>query len=1117
MLRCRKILKAIQEQRLAYGLLAMMLLLTFVAWLGSSSIVRSNAQERFDHQAEEIATALSSRLLAYETILRSGAGLFNASHRVSRDEWKQFVADLDLQHAYPGAQGLGFSLLIEPGRLEQHVQEIRQEGFPDYVVRPATPRDIYSSIIYLEPFDWRNQRAFGYDMFSEPIRRAAMEQARDTGRPTLSGRVTLVQETDQEIQYGFLMYMPVYKPGFPVATIEERRTAILGFVYSPFRVKDFMHGILGAGHQHIEMLLSDISADAHENLLHQSGHAAPGILSDYFGNNLQTEARIPAGQRVWHLVLKAQPEYLPISERLRPRVIAIGGTVVDVFIFLLVLSVLRQRRQLEGLSLQLKAQLDESEERYGALFFDASTSMILIDAKSGAILDANPAAQNFYGYSLSAFQQLTLFDINERQADAVRAEMQQIIESCPDCLYSTHRLADGNRREVEIRPGSFRHRGMLVLYAIIHDITERKQQEQELREERQRLSNVIRGTASGTWEWNVVTGAVKFNERWAQIIGYSLAELEPVSIETWSRFAHPDDLLISNEKLRAHFAGEVEQYECEVRMRHRDGRWIWVLDSGKVIGWTAGRQPLMMYGTHQDITTRKAVEEKLHESEQLLRSAMDTIGEPFAIFDPEDRLAYYNDEFCQMFGTLAPVMEVGRRFEEIIREGAEHDLYLDARNRIEDWISERLASHRQGDTEIIFQLSGGRWLKARERRTPTEHIVSFWVDVTELYQAKEAAEAANRAKSQFLATMSHEIRTPMNGILGMAQVLSMPDLSYEERNDCVNTLLRSGGTLLALLNDILDLSKIEADRLEINTIGFSPAALINETVELFAAAAHSKQLVIRSVLSLPIEAHFLGDANRIKQMLSNLIGNAIKFTPNGEIKVDVALVADDGLEMLEFSVTDSGAGIPEDKIPLLFQPFTQVDGTVTRQHGGTGLGLSIVRKLAELMGGCAGVSSTYGQGARFWFRIPAKTLAAESADRTQGEFVDKATSRLEGRVLVVDDNRIHRQVTVAALSKLGLRTDVAEDGKQALDAVMAGKAFDLILMDISMPTLDGYQATQQIREWQRAKGARLVPIVAVTAEALAEERARCLEIGMDGFLTKPVNFAGLYEILAKKS
>ncbi|MBK9312285.1 MAG: PAS-domain containing protein [Rhodocyclaceae bacterium] len=357
----------------------------------------------------------------------------------------------------------------------------------------------------------------------------------------------------------------------------------------------------------------------------------------------------------------------------------------------------------------------------------------------------------------------------------------------------------------------------------------------------------------------------------------------------------------------------------------------------------------------RSLTAQATAEAASARSQAMLRSAVDTIGEAFVIYDENDRLAYFNEEYLNYYRTSTDLLVPGRSFEEIIRAGAERGQYKEAIGRIDQWVANRLAAHQSGDSDLIQSLDDGRWLRIRERKTPEGYIVGFRIDITELYKAKEAAEAANIAKSRFLATMSHEIRTPMNGILGMAQMLLMPTLTEQERHDYARTILASGQTLLALLNDILDLSKIEAGKLDLIAADADPGRIVTETAGLFAGAAQTKGLSIDATWRGPKGQQYRLDPTRLRQMLSNLISNAIKFTAAGAVRIEATEVEQrDGQALLEFAVIDSGIGISDEKQALLFKPFSQADDSITRQFGGTGLGLSIVRSLARMMGVTSG-------------------------------------------------------------------------------------------------------------------------------------------------------------------
>ncbi len=380
--------------------------------------------------------------------------------------------------------------------------------------------------------------------------------------------------------------------------------------------------------------------------------------------------------------------------------------------------------------------------------------------------------------------------------------------------------------------------------------------------------------------------------------------------------------------------------------------------------------------------------------------------------------------------------------------------------------------------------------------------------IEEMQRLTDAAEAANHAKSKFLATMSHEIRTPMNGILGMAQLLMMPNTTPEENKEFARTILNSGQTLLTLLNDILDLSKIEAGKIELQTAVFSPHEIVQAVGRLYGEVAHAKHLAIRLDTGGLEARQYWGDALRIRQMLTNLVSNALKFTQEGSIRLEVREIERrDNVATLEFSVCDTGIGIPSATQSELFKPFKQLDASTTRAYGGSGLGLSIVRNLAELMQGETGLDSSPGQGSSFWFRLrlPCAPDAIRIKLPAQAQpAADAEPPEAHGHILVVEDNLTNRKVVEAMLRKQGYRVDAVEHGQAALEFIERQRP-DLVLMDVQMPVMDGCDATREIRRQEAASGMPRLPIVALTAGAFSEDRDNCLAAGMDDFLTKPVD------------
>jgi PAS domain S-box-containing protein len=509
-------------------------------------------------------------------------------------------------------------------------------------------------------------------------------------------------------------------------------------------------------------------------------------------------------------------------------------------------------------------------------------------------------------------------------------------------------------------------------------------------------------------------------------------------------------------------------------------------------------------------------------SERSLQTIVETEPECVKVVAPDGTVARMNRAGLDMVEAERPEQVIGHPVMGLIAP---------------EWREEFQALHRRvisGEActlefEIVGLKGGHRWLEThavplRDTNGQVSGHLAVTRDVTQRRQTEDAlreatrkAEAANIAKSRFLATMSHEIRTPLNGILGMAQLLLVPGLREDEREDCVRTILGSGQTLLTLLNDILDLSKVDAGKLSLSSEAFSPAELIEATIALHGEAAESHGISLTGTWGGPATQWYRGDPVRIRQMLSNLVSNAIKFTDAGSVRVEGREASrSEGKATLVFEVADTGIGIPEDQRNQLFQPFTQLDGTATRRHGGTGLGLSIVRRLAEMMGGSVGVESIEGQGSTFRFSILidlADVATPVPTDDVANPGV--APSIPSARILVVEDNDTNRLVVETYLRKHGYTVLSATDGRAALDLVSGGTRPHLILMDCQMPVMDGFAATEAIRAWENETGSPRLPIVALTAGAFQEDRQRCMACGMDDFLTKPITFATLEAMLIK--
>jgi PAS domain S-box-containing protein len=531
-------------------------------------------------------------------------------------------------------------------------------------------------------------------------------------------------------------------------------------------------------------------------------------------------------------------------------------------------------------------------------------------------------------------------------------------------------------------------------------------------------------------------------------------------------------------------------------------------------------------GVTRDITRLKQAEEQGLNAREVLAKLVDAVPDPIFVKDDAHRYMLVNDAACAFFG----------RPREALLGKSDHDFFPKEEADVfwakddeafaagVDIVNEESCS-AGGDTRTVST-------KKRSIRLPDgrQVLVGVLRDITDLKQrqrelsiAKEAAEAGSRAKSEFLARMSHEIRTPMNGVLGMTEILRGTPLTREQRG-FLDTVHGSGVALLRIINDILDFSKVEAGRLELDEVDFILAECIGDTVDLLRGRAAAKRLPIAVKIAEGLPRVFRGDSARLRQILMNLVGNAVKFAERGAIVIRVDRAAGPGdAGMLRFEVSDEGIGVAPDAQAQIFDAFAQADGSTSRRYGGTGLGLAICRQLVHLMGGMIGVDSQPGQGATFWFTlrleassgaVPVGGASVSSVAAADTPHDAPALDASGVRVLLAEDNPVNRQVALAMLRSLGLAADTAVNGREAVEAT-ARQAYDLVLMDCQMPELDGFAATAAIRLRDAAAGSARVPIVALTANAMTGDREACIAGGMDDYLSKPFTRAQLQEMLHK--
>jgi len=960
----------------ALALLVATLAVTLIISLYFKASAEATAGLEFNFACDAIQLNIADRLAANAQVLRSGAALFNVSDTVSREAWRTFIAGLQIELQLPGIQGVGFAQLVPRGQLVRHIQEIRGQGFPDYQLRPPGEREVYSSIIYLEPFSDRNLRAFGYDMLTERVRREAMERSRDENVPVLSGKVVLVQETGQDVQAGTLMYVPVYRHGMPVETVGQRRAAILGWVYSPYRMADLIRGTLQGWDERdllINLQVYDGDVVSTDSLLYDSRGAAGKTPASHPQVSRLTPVDF-TGRR-WTLSFTQAGGLASTADYGIVWFVVACGIIISLLLFGLMLSLLNTSGNARRMAGQLTADLRESEEKYSVVFNNEIYATCIFDLETRRVLDFNGAFVRLYGYSREELLAgMSIYDLST-EVDATDDSLERATSAGSILIPVRHqRKKDGTVFPVEIVGGPYLWRGRKVMFSLAHEITDRVKAEEALKQTWDRLSMATRVAGVGIWDYDVIENKLVWDDKMFALYGITPDQFGG-AYDAWRAGLHPEDRQRGDDEIQLALRGE-KDFDTEFRVAWPDGSTHHIRAYANVQRDGEGRA-VRMTGTNWDITPQK-----------------------------------------------------------------------------------------QAERELIL--------------------------------SREEAYRANRAKSEFLSSMSHELRTPMNAILGFGQLLDLDKSLGPSQLDYVQEITKAGRHLLELINEVLDLSRIETGKIDLSMEPVACDALIDECISLVDPLATKRGISLNHE-STPELAVF-ADRIRLKQVVVNLLSNAIKYnSPEG--RVDVACSVEDG--KVSITVTDTGPGIPKDRMVELFVPFSRL-GAEAGEIEGTGIGLTISKRLTEMMGGRIGARSTVGIGSSFWIELPLVVLEEGTCIPLKGGSSESSVlhSEAEFTILYIEDNPANLRLVGQIL---GLRPNIhlltAPEPSIGLDLAEAYQP-DLILLDLNLPEMDGYGVLRVLRshEWGRH-----IPVVAVTAHAMHYDVQRGKEAGFIEYLTKPLD------------